>query len=247
MALSVRASFSLSIAASLLALGACSGGDDGGTVVIVDAAIDAPIDAPPDAPPPVCNAPSMLCEGNCVDVRTSEQFCGNCTTACTGGQVCTASQCACPEVTVPTSVTSGLATNLGGALIGTSALSGNALLVGADPVGTVVDQAYDLSTITLGALPTVAFAIDLDIQNQTASAGFAATEGTLTITTICPDDPNTQLPDGGLAGTVTNAKFSAVDGILTGAPVIVPGGCTLPATGTIPTITFSIGNTSCAQ
>ena len=54
-------------------------------------------------------------------------------------------------------------------------------------------------------------------------------------------------PDGGIMGTLTNVKFSAVDGLFDGNPVITPGGCTIPATGTIASVTFSLGDVSCGS
>jgi hypothetical protein len=237
--------------AALLALGgpaACGGGDD--AVTVVDASVDAAIDAPIDAAPLVCNPPTMNCGGSCVNTTNDEMFCGNCQTACSGGRICTTSQCMCPNVTVPTSVSAGLpslAVSAQGVLFGSSAFSGNALVAVVDPVNTTLNQAYTLSEASLGTLPLAGFAINLDIQNMTADATFAATEGTLTITDICPGTGATFPPDGRLVGTLTNVKFSAVDGLLSGNPVITPGGCTLPPTGTIPSITFTFGETSCTN
>ncbi|HUQ01163.1 MAG TPA: hypothetical protein VM261_01650 [Kofleriaceae bacterium] len=247
----VRTSFaSLSTSCALVALlalsGAC-GGDDGG-VTVVDAAVDAVIDAVPDAPPLVCNAPSMNCGGMCVNTTNTEMYCGDCNTACTGGRLCQSSACACPTATPPTTVSAGLpsiAVSAQGVLFGASSISGNALVAVVDPANTTLNQAYTMSEAALGDLPLAGFAINLDIQNMTAEATFAATEGTLTITDICPGTGATFPPDGRLVGTLTNVKFSAVDGLLSGNPVITPGGCTIPATGTIPSITFTFGETSC--
>jgi hypothetical protein len=232
-----------------LALGAC-GGDDGG-VTVADAATDAAIDAPTDAAPLVCNAPTMNCGGTCVNTTSSEMYCGNCTTTCVGGRTCQSSACACPtNVTVPTTVAAGLpglAVSAQGVLFGASGFSGDALVAVIDPAMTVLDQDYVLTEASLGDLPLAGFAVNLDIQGMTADATFAATEGTLRITDICPGTGATFPPDGRLVGTLTNVKFSAVDGLFSGTPVITPGGCTLPATGTIPSITFTFGETSCTN
>ena len=48
-------------------------------------------------------------------------------------------------------------------------------------------------------------------------------------------------PNGGVMGTLTNVKFSAVDGLLSGNPTLVPNGCTIPATGTIALIALIAG------
>ena len=232
--------------AAMLALGAC-GGDDGG-VTVVDAAADAAIDAPIDAAPLVCNAPTMNCGGTCVNTNTSEMYCGNCQTMCMGGRTCQTGQCMCEVVTPATTIAGGLPTlaiAAQGVLFGSSNFSGNAMVVVADPVNTVVNQAYTLSEATLGMLPTAGYAINLNLQTMTADATFAATEGTLTITDMCPGTGATLPPDGRLVGTLTNVKFSAVDGLFSGTPVITPGGCTIPATGTIPSITFTFGDSGC--
>ncbi len=246
----VRISFaSLSIVLSFaLGLAACGGGDD--AVTIVDAATDAAIDAPTDAPPLVCNAPTMNCGGTCVNTTNSEMACGNCTTMCTAGQICTASACACPTMSIPTNISGGIGINLMGAQLNTNTLSGDALVIGIDFAQTAINTNYPMSGTTLGDLPTVGYAINLQLsqQSQTVDASFAATEGTLRFTTICADTsgglPN--IPNGGVAGTITNVKFSAVDGLLSGNPTLVPNGCTIPATGTIASISFSIGDTVCS-
>ena len=111
-----------------------------------------------------------------------------------------------------------------------------ALLVGIDPTGTTLNSPYTLTGAGFGTPPGVGWGINfqVDIQNQSfnVDAAYAATEGTVTFTTVCPDTSGGGgIPNGGVAGTLTNVKFSAVDGLLTGNPTIVPGGCTLPATG----------------
>ncbi len=249
MACTVRTSLASTFIAlaAALALGAC-GGDD--TVTVTDAAVDAEIDAPIDAPPLTCNPPTMNCGGMCVNTTNDEQFCGNCTTQCAGGEICTNSTCNCPTVTLPTNASGGFAIEISGFMLGTNALTGNALIIALDPATVVVDQDYVLTEGTLGTLPTAGFGVDVDLLGMTAGATFAATEGTLRITQVCPDDTGTQLPEGGIAGTLTGVKFSAVDGLLQGNPVLVPDGCTLPPDGATPEtvdITFSLGNVSCSN
>ncbi len=216
-----------------------------GVVVVVDAALDAATDAPTDAPPLVCNAPTMNCNGACVNTTNSEEFCGNCTTACTGGRVCTTSACACPTITIPATLSGGIGAELQGFLLGSSEISGDALIIALDPTMTTLAQGYPMTEANLGTLPTAGFGVGVDLLAMTADASFAATAGTLTITKICRATPNAFPPDGGVMGTLTNARFSAVDGLLQGNPVIVPGGCTIPATGTIASISFSLGNVGC--
>ncbi|KAB2906969.1 MAG: hypothetical protein F9K40_05580 [Kofleriaceae bacterium] len=241
--------------AALLALGACGGDDDG--VTIVDAAPDAEIDAPIDAPPLVCNAPTMNCGGQCVNTTNDEQFCGNCNTQCPAGQICTTSSCACPTMDVPTTITA--PSNSGGfgielqetLQLNTSTISGDALLIGIDPTMTTEGMEYTFSEQTLGTVPAVGWGINfqVDIQNQSfnVDASFAAIEGTVTFTKVCPDmSGGSGFPNGGVMGTLSNVKFAAVDGLLTGTPTIVEGGCTLPATGTYETISFTIGNVTCS-
>jgi hypothetical protein len=43
----------------------------------------------------VCPVGQTFCAGACVDTATSDMHCGACNEACLGGQVCTASSCAC--------------------------------------------------------------------------------------------------------------------------------------------------------
>jgi hypothetical protein len=246
----VRTSFaSLSTSCAFVALltlgaiAACGGGDD--AVTVVDAAVDAAIDAPIDAPPLVCNPPTMNCGGMCVNTTNDEMYCGNCQTACTGGRTCQTSQCMCPPVTLMSTYSGGLGGTFQGFLLGSSAFSGDALIIVADPVNTVVDMDYTMSEANLGTLPSAGFGVNVDLINQTADASFAATEGTLRITKMCPGTPNQIPPDGGIMGTLTNVKFSAVDGLFQGNPTVTPGGCTLPSTGTI-SIAFSLGDVSCS-
>jgi len=248
MSVSTRTSIFVSISVGVLAAAGCGGGGDD-TVTVVDAALDAAIDAIPIDAPPACNAPRMTCGGACVDVVSNEEFCGNCQTSCTGGQLCTASQCACPAAGagVPASLSGGLGLNIGGLELAASGFTGNVGIVLSDDQ-TMENMPYTMTEAGLGTFPTVAWALNADFQNMTADAAFVATAGTLTITKLCLDDPQTQLPaaEGGVMATLTDAKFSAVDGLLSGNPVLTPGGCTLPATGTYPTITINLGNTSCS-
>jgi hypothetical protein len=257
----VRTSFaSLSTTCALAALlglavmaSAC-GGDDGG-VTVVDASPDATIDAPIDAAPLVCNSPTMNCGGQCVNTTNNVNACGSCTNICPAGQLCSSSTCACPTTNVATSFDAPFPTGFGFGLqatlqLNTSTLNGNALLIGIDPTMTEENMAYTLTAKDLGMVPTVGYGINfqVDVSNMSFSvdASYAVTEGTVTFTKVCPDtSTGNEFPNGGVMGTLTNVKFSAVDGLLTGTPTIVEGGCTLPATGTYPSITFSLGNTSC--
>ncbi len=43
------------------------------------------------------SCPTTLCNGNCVDTRTSSQHCGSCGNACTGGAICQGGQCQVPD------------------------------------------------------------------------------------------------------------------------------------------------------
>lgn len=235
---------------SSIALAACGGGGDD-TVVVVDAAIDAPIDAAIDAgidAPPVCNAPNMVCGGQCTDVTTSEQFCGDCNTACTGGQVCEGGDCACAtDITIPANPSFAFSQlqNQGGLTIGIGVLADatvNVLVVGKAGADVAINTPHTLSGASLGTPPFAAFGYDVDIGSMTASAAYYATEGTLTFTKICLADSMTG-QQAGFAGTLTNAAFSAVDSLMN--PVLVPGGCRIPTTGTIASVTFSYGNVTC--
>ncbi|MBL8623833.1 MAG: hypothetical protein JNK64_21165 [Myxococcales bacterium] len=230
-----------------ISLAACGGGGDD-TVVVVDAAIDAPIDAAIDAgidAPPVCNAPNMVCGGQCTDVTTSEQFCGNCTTACSGGQVCESSACVCAtDITIPASPSffMPMVQSQGGLTLGIGPMLGNTvdvLVVGKAGADVAVNTPHTLSGASLGTPPFAAFGYDVNISTQTASAAYYATSGTLTFTKICLADSMTG-QQAGFAGTLTNATFSAVDSLMN--PVLVPGGCTFDVTGTV---TFSFGNVTC--
>jgi hypothetical protein len=233
-----------------IALAACGGGGDD-TVIVVDATIDAPIDAAIDAAidaPPVCNAPNMVCGGQCTDVTTSEQFCGNCTTSCAGGTVCTSSQCVCAAgLTIPSTpdFINPMLQEQGGLTLGIGprfASTLDVLVVGKAGADVAINTPHTLSGASLGTPPFAAFGYDVDIGSMTASAAYYATEGTLTFTKICLADSMTG-QQAGFAGTLTNAAFSAVDSLMN--PVLVPGGCRIPTTGTIPSVTFSFGNTTC--
>jgi hypothetical protein len=52
-----------------------------------------PIDAPSVDAPPLCQAPMLTCDTQSINPMTDDQFCGNCTTACTGGLHCHAGTC----------------------------------------------------------------------------------------------------------------------------------------------------------
>jgi hypothetical protein len=242
--MNLRASVSALI--TMFAVAACGGGGSGDDIVtVVDAAVDAAPDARIDAPPPVCNPPNMMCGTECVDVTSSEDFCGNCMTSCSGGQVCNASVCACAaNITVPANPMfafsqvqgAGMSTIAFGLIIGNP---NNVLVVGRDTADTAVNMPHTLSGMSLGTPPFAAFGYDVDIGSMTVSAAYYATAGTLTFTKICLEDTMTGQM-AGFSGTLTGATFSAVDSLMN--PVIVPGGCTFSVPGTV---TFSYGNTSC--
>ena len=221
-----------------IALAACGGGGDD-TVVVVDATIDAP---------PVCNAPNMVCGGQCTDVTTSEEFCGDCTTACSGGQICEGGDCACAaDISIPAtpSFFMPMVQAQGGLTIGIGPMLGNTvdiLVVGKAGADVAVNTPHVLTGASLGTPPFAAFGYDVNISTQTASAAYYATEGTLTFTKICLADSMTG-QQAGFSGTLTNVAFSAVDSLMN--PVLVPGGCRFPLMGTIPSVSFSFGNTTC--
>jgi hypothetical protein len=225
----------------IAALAACGGDDDGGVTVIDAPAIDAPIDAAIDAPP-VCNAPNMVCGGECTDVTSNEQYCGDCNTACPGGEVCTTSTCACAPAFVPanpqglfTMMFEQLGLSIGISVYGASTT--NILLGGISVANTEENTPYTVSP-DVGTPPFIAAGYNVDLGTQTADAAYYATAGTLTFTKICPPSS----PGGaGYSGTLTNATFSAVEGLTN--PVIVQDGCTFD----VASVTFSFGDVSCTN
>ena len=235
MAISVRASFTIS--ASLLALAACGGGDDDGAVTpVVDAGLDAVI----DAAPPSCGAGQMLCTGECFDVATDEEHCGNCTTACSGGKACISSNCACPANFIQ-NVSAGQLFAQSGFTAGIGFLPGGGvtnLLVIAVQDDTAVATDYTLDGSFNG--PLVVAGYDVDLQGFTASTAYAATTGTLRFAKICKMSSGEVV---GMQATLTNVRFSAVEGIMDPTPI--PDGCSQPTTGmNFPSITFSVGDTA---
>ncbi len=235
------------------ALVACGGGDDAATIdaAEVDAvAVDAAVDARQIDAAPVCNAPNMVCGGDCVDVTSSEEFCGDCNTSCSGGTVCTSSACLCAmNLTIPSNpsffmpmMQSQAGLNVGiGPMIGTTL---DILVVGKSATDAAINTPHTLSGAMVGTPPFAAFGYDVSIASMTASAAYYATAGTLTFTKICLADTATgQMP--GFAGTLAGAVFEAVDSLTN--PVLVPNGCRIPSDppATLPTITFSYGNVSC--
>lgn len=221
-----HAAFALA-AASLLGLGAC-GGDDGAATP-VDAAVDAPsIDAF------VCT--TLTCDGNGkIDGCLDEQHCGDCTTVCEAGNACQAGACACPPSFVPASpgfVQSQIRTDvLPGATLGIGGMLNStidALIVGYPTANVQTNHAYDLSATAPGTPPFVGAGYDVDLNTFTPSASFYATEGTLTFTRICA---------AGFEGTLTDAHFVAVEGIMN--PTLVENSCAFD----VPTLTFAYGDT----
>jgi len=233
---SIRASGPFAIISCLALAAACGGDDDGGIVTpVVDAAIDAPI----DAAPPACNAPNMVCAGECVDVTSNEDFCGDCTTQCTGGQTCTSSTCACAPGFVPASVSSSIVLNMGGISAGIAPLAGaitNLAVIGyMSSFNAQVDTDYTLTGALTG--PIAAAGYDVNIQTSEASVAYVATAGTLRFSQICKDANNALV---GLQGTLTGATFSAVEDLFN--PVPIPNGCAFDAPATV---TFEFG--TCAE
>lgn len=217
------------IAAALALAAACSG-DDGATPI--DAAVDAAVDAPSiDAR--VCTM--LTCNGADVDSCLDEQHCGDCTTTCEAGFACQAGACECPPPFVPSSpgfVQSQVRTDiLPGATLGIGGMLGStidALIVGY-PTDTVqTAHPYDLSTGTPGQPPFVGAGYDVDLDTFTPSASFYATAGTLTFTRVCA---------GGFEGTLANAHFVAVEGIMN--PTLVDNACAFD----VPMVTFAYGET----
>lgn len=216
----------------LAALAACGGGGNDGPVVLVDAR---PIDAPQiDAA--VCSG--MVCDGTCIDTTTDEQHCGGCTTVCEAGKTCQSSSCMCAPSFLPampsfvqqqlnTQLLPGATLGIGGMLNSTI----DALVVGYPTATVRVGQPYTLSGATLGTPPFVAAGYDVDLMSFMPAASFYATTGTLTFTAVCA---------GGFEGTLTNAHFVAVAGLMN--PTLVPNGCAFD----VPSLSFSYGN-ACPQ
>lgn len=228
---------------------ACGGGDDDG-VTVVDAPppIDAPVDAAIDAF--VCNPPNMTCAGACVDTQSSNEFCGDCNTACSGGTYCETGDCVCADITIPAEPSffmPMLNDQLPGARIGIGPIgsgTGIDILVIAHPTsGTIEGMAYPLDGDSPGTPPFAAYGYDLDLNTFEPAAAYYATSGTLTFTKICPVNGSN---NGGFSGTLTNAVFQAVDSIQN--PVIVPDGCTINRDGSaVASVTFSYGDVSCTN
>lgn len=240
MAVCTRTSLFIMTTGVLAALSAC-GGDDDGTPIVADAATDAAIDAIPIDAPPACNAPSMVCGGECVDVTSSNEFCGDCTTACAGGEICTTSTCDCVAPFVPAAPAgfsqmfeqSGF--TIGLVLYGSTTT--NAILVGISAANTQENTPYTVSS-TVGTPPFIAAGYDVDISTQEAEAAYYATAGTITFTKVCPASS----PAGaGFSGTLTDATFSAVESLTN--PVLVTDGCSF----TVPSVEFSVGDVSCTN
>lgn len=226
---------STSCLAALLASAALAGcgGDktatpDAPVVKIVDAAID----AAPDAP--AC--PKDSCEGTCVDLATDPMHCGSCTNACQSGGVCggTPPACSCPAAFLqPThagsandifqNATANLRVGIG---FEPDAGGLNGLIIGWNPAMTMTGQAYNLAGAVLGTPPLVAAGYHFDMATFQPKAAFYATAGTLTFTSICAS---------GVSGTLTDAQFSAVAGLMN--PTVDPAGCGF----SMASLTFSLG------
>lgn len=236
------------------ALVACGGGGDDAADIdaaAIDATeVDAAVDARQIDGPPVCNAPNMTCAGQCVDVTANEQFCGDCSTSCSGGTVCTSSACACANIAIdsnPSFVFQEVSdSDVPGATIGIGAYFAStidALVIGRVTADTAINTPHTLGGGPAGMPPFAGFGYDIDPSTRIASAAYAATAGTLTFTKICLSTPGGQM--AGFSGTLSGAVFEAVDSLQN--PVLVPDGCRIPlaAPATLPTITFSYGNVGC--
>jgi hypothetical protein len=237
------------IAATMSLLAACGGDDGDGQVVVIDAAppIDAPTDAAIDAL--VCNAPNMVCAGQCVNVTTNHDFCGDCNTACTGAQTCTASECACVSIEIdpnPSFLLSQLITDqLPGGTIGFGAFGGGAgfdvIAVGIANTGTLEDTVYNLAGAGPTNLPFVAYGYNVDPNAGTFGAAYFPTTGTVTFSTICA----TNGVIDGFEGNVEGAVFQEVEGIANPTPV--PNGCSIGEAKSPESFSFSFGNVDCAK
>jgi hypothetical protein len=187
-----------------IALAACGGGGDD-TVIVVDAAIDAPIDAAIDAAidaPPVCNAPNMVCGGQCTDVATSEQYLRRLQLpSCAGGHCLrpAATARARRDITIPATPDvhrSRMLQDQGGLTLGIGPrfadVHGRTSSSSARPAPTSRSTPRTPSAARRSATPPfAAFGYDVDIGSMTASAAYYATEGTLTFTKICLADSMT--------------------------------------------------------
>lgn len=218
------------------ALFAC-GDDSGGDPQLVDAA---PPDALPDAaPPPDAEpCPSGECDGVCVNFDEDELTCGDCQTACAGGEWCNGGTCECPAGFVPASPAflfdsvqaQGPAT-IG---IGIFSMSGShGLIVPYTTGATTVGQDYVLTEGGLGTLPAIFAGYNVDIQSMTFDAAYAATAGTLVFDEIC---------DVGFSGHATGLTFRGVSGGFNN-PMIDPNGCSFD----VASLTFSYGEPCPAQ
>ena len=212
-------------------LAACGGDDE---AVAVDApAVDAPIaiDAPVAIDAPACAG--MVCDTVCYDTMTDEAHCGDCTTACSATQVCLAGNCGCPTITVPAapSLLQSETRTMGANTIGVGGILGDTIdaLIAGFPTATVqVGAPYTLTGSQTP--PVVGYGYELDLSTQTPRLAYFASSGVVTFTKICP---------AGFSGTLTNATFNQVMGLMDPTPVA--NGCTFQVTS----LTFSFGDVSC--
>jgi hypothetical protein len=222
---------------ALVSVVAAACGDDGAPQFI-DASIPDAEPPPPDAPACSGSTPDQ-CDFGCVNFEEDEATCGDCDTACTGGQYCNSGTCECPPAFVPLSPGFGIQqvndTQVPGLVIGFGVFnnSGNhALATVYEAAETAVDMDY-LFDEDPQSMPVFGAGYNVALQGQmpTFDAAFAATEGTIRFTEIC---------DGGFAGFATDVTFSGVESLFN--PVIIPGGCEFMVTGQID---FSYG-TDCS-
>lgn len=227
---------SLGLVAFSVSIAACGGGDDMIEIVVDAAPPDAEII--PDSEPFVC--PDDECDGVCVNFDNDETACGDCTTQCTGGEVCGGGTCACPPGFVPAAPSflgSQLTDLLPGAVTGFGLYANPGGGFFADALGVAYplmddgvtpDVTLDMDYTLTGALeaPGILAGYNVDIQNMTADSAYAVTAGTVRFTAIC---------DGGFRGTAADLTFSGINSFTD--PTIPPDACTF----TVATLAFAFG------
>lgn len=161
------------------------------------------------------------CGDECVDTGQSDDHCGACGTACTPAAACLMSTCQCPGDFVPresNTVFSAVMATPDAGFLGVGAFLDGRLIhfvsVGFTE-GVALDTPIDLATTGPGSSTTVGAGYDYDMTTMIGEGSFAAVSGTVTFTSACA---------GGVAGTVSNARFVEVRGLQDRTPI--SGGCT---------------------